>query len=315
MVKATVLFVSLLCFCFALYGCKGCLEEERIALLQLWDSFSPPFSSAIDFKWEGDNCCEWTFVQCHLFNSTDRVVLIDLSYRFDYITSYRLDFIGKWYPNASLFTHFRELQTLHLHGNNIGGWIMPEALCELRNLKVLTLGMNSLDDGGFTKCLASGLPFLEKLSLWGNSLNLSSPLLSALCGLRNLRVLDLSHNVLSNGSFPICMLGTFSSLERLSLQNFTLEQSPNALTALQGARNLRHLDLRYNNLSDGSLKALCGAIRNLKTLHLGYCNLNLERIPSCPQPSHSYLEKLFLKHTFTKGSHPLLIKGKYYTPL
>ncbi|XP_042485349.1 receptor-like protein 56 [Macadamia integrifolia] len=297
MVKITV-FMSLLCFSFSLYECKGCLEEERIALLQLWDSFNP-HGSDVYTKLEEDDCCQWFFVKCDLFNSTNRVVIIYLSYQ-SYTTG-----LGTLYPNASLFTQFRELRSLYLDGNNIGGWIMPEALCELQNLKVLSLSENSLNDSGLPRCLARDLPFLKYISLQGNFFNLSFPLLSALCGSRNLRVLDLSHNIVSNGGFPPCMLGTFSLLERLSLQNFTLEQSPNVLTALEGARNLRHLDLRYNNLSDGSLKALCGA-RNLKTLHLGHSSLNVESIPPCLPQSHSYLEKLFLERIFIKGSYALL---------
>ncbi|XP_042490889.1 receptor-like protein 9b, partial [Macadamia integrifolia] len=182
-------------------------------------------------------------------------------------------------------------------------------LCELRNLKVLHLGWNSLDDGGLPRCLARGLPFLREISLQGNALNLSSPLLSAICGLRNLRVLDLSYTVLSNGSFPPCMLSTFSSLEELYLWNFTLEQSSsNVLTALQGARNLQYLDLSYNNLSDGSMRVLC-EVRNLRTLDLSYSNLNVEHIPHCLQQNHSSLEKLTLQGTFTTKDSDALLKG------
>ncbi|XP_042485350.1 receptor-like protein 56 [Macadamia integrifolia] len=301
MVKITG-FVSLLCFSFGLYGCKGCLQEERTAALQLWDFFNS-HGSTVHTKLEGDDCCQWVFLECDLFNSTNRVVIIDLSYQ-SYTTG-----LGTLYPNASLFTHFSELQKLYLDGNNIGGWIVPEALCELRNLKVLSLSGNSLDDGGLPKCLARGLPFLREIYLQSNALNLSSPLLSAICGLRNLRVLDLSNNVLSNGSFPPCMLGTFSSLEELYLGSFTLEQSSsNVLTALQGARNLQYLDLSYNNLSDGSMRVLC-EVRNLRTLDLSYSNLNVEYIPHCLQQNHSSLEKLTLRGTFTTKDSDALLKG------
>ncbi|XP_042490888.1 receptor-like protein 9b [Macadamia integrifolia] len=304
MVKITG-FVSLLCFSFGLYGCKGCLQEERTAALQLWDFFDS-HGSTVHMKLEGDDCCQWDFfVKCDLFNSTNRVVIIDLTPRRDTTG------LGTLYPNASLFTHFSELQELYLDDNNIGGWIMPEALCELRNLKVLDLGLNNLDDGGLPRCLARGLPFLREIYLYRNSLNLSSPLLSAICGLRNLRVLDLSYNLLSNGSFPPCMLSTFSSLEKLYLGNFTLEQSSsNVLTALQGARNLQYLDLRNNNLSDGSMKVLC-EVRNLRTLDLSYSNLNVEYIPHCLQQNHSSLEELTLQGTFTTNDSDALLKGKY----
>ncbi|XP_042485189.1 receptor like protein 21-like [Macadamia integrifolia] len=301
MVKITG-FVSLLCFSFGLYGSKGCLQEERTAALQLWDFFNS-HGSTVHTKLEGDDCCQWVFLECDLFNSTNRVVIIDLSYQ-SYTTG-----LGTLYPNASLFTHFSELQKLYLDGNNIGGWIMPEALCELRNLKVLSLSGNSLDDGGLPRCLARDLPFLREIYLQSNSLNLSSPLLSAICGLRNLRVLDLSNNVLSNGSFPPCMLGTFSSLEELYLGNFTLEQSSsNVLTALQGARNLQYLDLSNNNLSDGSMRALCEA-RNVGILNLEFTNFNMEHIPHCQQQNHSSLEKLILSNTFATKDSDALLEG------
>ncbi|XP_042490884.1 receptor-like protein 13 [Macadamia integrifolia] len=299
MVKITG-FVSLLCFSFGLYGCKGCLQEERTAALQFWDFFNS-HGSTVHTKLEGDDCCQWAFLGCNLFNSTNRVVIIDL---FNQNSG-----AEKLYPNASLFTHFRELQTLELSYNNIGGWIMPEALCELRNLEVLSLIGNSLDDGGLPRCLARDLPFLREIYLESNSLNLSSPLLSAICGLRNLRVLDLSNNVLSNGSFPPCMLGTFSSLEELYLGNFTLEQSSsNVLTALQGARNLQYLDLSNNNLSDGSMRALCEA-RNVGILNLSYSNLNVEHIPHCLQQNHSSLEELILRDTFATKDSDALLEG------
>ncbi|XP_043705326.1 receptor-like protein 9b [Telopea speciosissima] len=221
------------------------------------------------------------YLSCGLFHSTYCVVSISLFGKRD------VQGVGnKWYPNASLFTHFEELQSLYLVGNNIGGWIMLEVLCELRNLEALYLGGNSLDDGGLPRCLARcGLPSLRVIYLQHNSFNLSAPLLSALCGLRNLRVLDLSHNVLSNGSLPPCMLDTFSSLESLSLWNFTFEQSPNLLTAL------------------------CGATRNLRKLDLSDSNLNVERIPPCPQQNLSSLANLNLRGTFTKNYSTALLKG------
>ncbi|XP_042519225.1 receptor-like protein 56 [Macadamia integrifolia] len=273
MVKITG-FVSLLCFSFGLYGCKGCLQEERAAALQLWDFFNS-HGSTVHTKLEGDDCCQWAFLGCDLFNSTNRVVIIDLFYQRGNINSGA----EKLYPNASLFTHFRELRTLYLDKNNIGGWIMPEALCELRNLEVLSLIGNSLDDGGLPRCLARDLPFLREIYLESNSLNLSSPLLSAICGLRNLRVLDLSNNVLSNGSFPPCMLGIFSSLEELYLGNFTLEQSSsNVLTGLIcRGKKFKGIDLSMNDLSD-------------------------ERLPSCLLHNNSVLEWLELSSNNLKGS-------------
>ncbi|XP_010260539.1 PREDICTED: receptor-like protein 12 [Nelumbo nucifera] len=138
-----------------------CVEEERRALLQLRDSFNFPNGHALSY-WVGDDCCKWKGVECDLFSSTSRVISIDISYE-------RQSEQGTWYPNATLFTEFKQLQTLDLSGNKISGWINVQALCQLHNLKELWVGGNNLGDDGLPWCLGRSLPFLEEVSLWGNN--------------------------------------------------------------------------------------------------------------------------------------------------
>lgn len=122
--RTSCLIASLLFFCFWFLRCEGCLEEERNALLQLRDSFNYPNGFYLKDEWVGKNCCDWQMVTCEFNSSTYQVVEI-------YFYGYREDGQGKWYPNATLFTHFKGLRRLILDGNNIGGWIMPQGMFTL----------------------------------------------------------------------------------------------------------------------------------------------------------------------------------------
>ncbi|XP_042485186.1 receptor-like protein 56 [Macadamia integrifolia] len=256
-VKAKI-FVGLLFISFGLYGCQGCLEEERIALLQLRDSLNYPNGSALVDKWVGDDCCGWEFLNCNLFNSTYRVVSIAI------LLLRNVSGVEKWYPNASLFTHFTELQSLYLHGNDIGGWIMPEALCELQNLKELSLLGNSLDDASLPKCLTSSLPLLEVFSLRGNSISLSPPLFSGLCKLRKLRSLDLSMNLIGNIPWPC--LSELNSLQSLDLsQNQISGTIPHSISNLT---SLIKLDLSSNKFDGVVFFSLFANLSKLEKINL-----------------------------------------------
>ncbi|KAL3504933.1 hypothetical protein ACH5RR_034790 [Cinchona calisaya] len=138
-----------------------------------------------------------------------------LVYNID-LSSIRQLGLGIWYPNATLLSHFENLEYLDLSDNNIGSWIMPEALCRMSNLKVLDLSSNPLNGDIIPQIRC--LPSLEELylsSIYPNHAFI--PALSALCELKNLRALDLSNNSINDENIPPCLLRNLSSLETLYL--------------------------------------------------------------------------------------------------
>jgi hypothetical protein len=97
-------------------GCYGCLEEERIGLLEI--------KSLIDLDgfyfrhWvDSSNCCEWPLIECD--NTTRRVIQLSLS-------GARDESLGDWVLNASLFLPFKELQSLDLGYNGLVGCLENE---------------------------------------------------------------------------------------------------------------------------------------------------------------------------------------------
>ena len=115
---------------FGINGCFGCLEQERIALLQLKASminytteYSEYSDSSVYFtSWDSANkesdCCDWERVNCSI--TTGRVIQLNLNNTFSpYAEHY-------WYLNASLFLPFEELQYLNLYANWIPGWLPNE---------------------------------------------------------------------------------------------------------------------------------------------------------------------------------------------
>ncbi|GMP55057.1 hypothetical protein CsSME_00020001 [Camellia sinensis var. sinensis] len=94
----------------------GCLEEQRAALLQIKDSINSPVGSAFS-SWYDEHCCQWEAVECDPSNST--VIKLFFYYRRD------KSIPKNWYPNATSFAQLKDLQELHLEGNQIGGFTSP----------------------------------------------------------------------------------------------------------------------------------------------------------------------------------------------
>jgi len=87
------------------YGrCYGCLEEERIGLLEIQSLIDPDGFYLRDWV-DSSNCCEWRRIECD--NTTRRVIQLSLSEARDFR-------LGDWVLNASLFQPFKELQSLEL---------------------------------------------------------------------------------------------------------------------------------------------------------------------------------------------------------
>ncbi|XP_077242736.1 cuscuta receptor 1-like [Tasmannia lanceolata] len=257
-------FVSVCC-CF--YGAQACLEEERKALLQLKDSINYYPNNAtysVLEDWVREDCCQWGRVDCS--NSSSHVIEIDLDSARD------PSWFGVWYPNATLFAQFKELEFLDLSSNRIGGWVMPEGLCSLKRLKTLYLKRNQLDDRSLPSCLGN-LSSLEELYLSDNNLRNPIGMSTGLCGLKRLTQLDLSDNNLHDQSLASC-LGNLYSLQNLELSENNLTFTFGAIsTGICGLKRLTILRLRDNNLHDQSLASCLGNLSSLQGLDLSENNL------------------------------------------
>jgi len=99
------------------YGrCYGCLEEERIGLLEIQSLIDPDRFYLRDWV-DSSNCCEWPEIECD--HTTRRVIQLSLSGERD-------ESLGDWILNASLFQPFKELQSLDLGYNGLVGCLESE---------------------------------------------------------------------------------------------------------------------------------------------------------------------------------------------
>jgi len=92
--------------------CYGCLEEERIGLLEIKALTNPNSFYMRDWVEYSSNCCEWHGIECD--NTTRRVIRLSL-------WDARDQSLGDWVLNASLFLPFKELQSLDFSGNGLVG--------------------------------------------------------------------------------------------------------------------------------------------------------------------------------------------------
>ncbi|KAF8369728.1 hypothetical protein HHK36_032248 [Tetracentron sinense] len=223
------LWVFLVSVQLLVYGGIGCLDHERIALLELKASLNDPDGSSLP-SWDGEesDCCEWESLECN--NKTRQVIQLSLD-----------GTVGSWNMNASLFLPFEELRSLNLSSNMMSSWAENEGfgrLSRLRKLEVLDLSLNSFNNSILPSLNA--LSSLKTLSLGSNLLE-GSAHIQELAALNNLEVLDLSNNIVDG-------FITIQGLKMLS--------------------KLKVLDLHDNYLNTSILQSL-GALSSLKKLHLG----------------------------------------------
>ncbi|XP_039004653.1 receptor-like protein 15 [Hibiscus syriacus] len=195
--------VLLLCI-----DCQGCLEVERAALLQIKDSMSSPVASAFS-NWYGEECCEWEGVECDATRTRIHSIF------FHYWRGQRDNEVELWYPNATLFAQFEELQELELPGNHIGGFVSVHAFRTLKCLQKLDLRDNSIRNGS-SLCWGKS-PSLYYLDVSDNKLegNIPDCLPDNLFLLQHL---DLSYNQF-NGSFPSLLISNLKNIESLFLSS------------------------------------------------------------------------------------------------
>ncbi|GLT58402.1 hypothetical protein SLA2020_312970 [Shorea laevis] len=266
------LYVVLTLFLLEGMWCQGCLEQERIALLQLKSFFNDPWDLR---NWgrgkENSDCCQWEWVECN--PSSGRVIKL------------RLDYLSGWhnsYLNASLFLPFEELQGLNLAGNGINGFIGNEGfkrLSKLRSLEILDLSYNYLNNSILTSL--SEFLSLKSLNLANCNLMIASNHMEAnfesLSRRSHLEFLDLSSNEdLNNNVLPY--LSSLLSLKTLILRNCGLNGTLSTRGAdfekLSRFRHLEFLDLSDNKDLNNNILSYLSSFSSLKTLILSNCRLN-----------------------------------------
>ena len=113
-----------------LHGLRGCFEEERMALLEIKGEFVLESFEDLLPSWVDDHkseCCEWERVTCN--STTGHVTNLSLHNIWKFDTEVDPHFYFKdivWFLNVSLFKSFKELRSLDLSFNAIGGWIEPK---------------------------------------------------------------------------------------------------------------------------------------------------------------------------------------------
>ncbi|CAA7013831.1 unnamed protein product [Microthlaspi erraticum] len=160
---ALLLIIATMILQFQMKGCVGCVESERMGLLQLKSYLSslPGFGEgSILNSWSDDDpksdCCNWGGVKC-----SDAIGghIVDLS--LNYLT-YSWSFDQAWGLNLSLLHSFPQLKTFDFSDNWFTHLFDP---------------IHALKD----------MPKLQELDLSGNEFtDLDSLGYSKLCGLRNL---------------------------------------------------------------------------------------------------------------------------------
>ncbi|XP_071723232.1 cuscuta receptor 1-like [Rutidosis leptorrhynchoides] len=212
---------------------NGCLDHERIALLQL----PPLFNNSHNLlDWgEKSNCCEWERVVCE--NSTKRVIELHISNLRDYSLT------EEWYVNLTMFLPFQKLQFLSLSGNNIAGFVQDKGFesgrSKLSNLEFLDLSANNLNNSVLTFLRA--LPSLIFLGLRYNGLGGTVHIQDTLV---NLEELDISRNSIKEFVAPNDDK-SLSNLKVLSMEGVGTDKIK-LLQSMGSLLFLKTLNLRTN---------------------------------------------------------------------
>nr|POF24470.1 lrr receptor-like serine/threonine-protein kinase gso1 [Quercus suber] len=295
-----------------LHGHRGCFEEERMGLLEIKEEFarSTPNATIRDHlppstrvyilpSWVDDHkseCCEWERVTCN--STTGHVTHLSLHNIWEFDDYFNLkDMV--WFLNVSLFESFKELRSLDLSYNAIGGWIEHKDLASLRSLKVLNLADNYFN-GSLPKYLC-GSEKLEELDLSGNLFEGILP--SSLYNLTSLQLLDLSRNEFT-GNISSLMAG-LTSLKYIDLCSNLFERfSFDSLANISRLEFFR-LECDSKKLDVETENSGWVPLFQLEFLVLSNCNLNKlsNQVPTFLFHQYS-LRVLDLSYNNLKGPFP-----------
>ncbi|KAK4373254.1 hypothetical protein RND71_008638 [Anisodus tanguticus] len=251
------------------------LVSEKMALLELKNSFGDPSGILSSWKSDDSNYCSWYGISC---NSDSRVSEMRIRGNKTNAASctnnpeLALHAFGirrnSWFVmNGNLvgnlspaIGNLKDLTVISLPFNDLAGEI-PVQIWELENLLVLDLEGNSIE-GNFSSYNFSGLRKLRVVNLGFNRIVGRFPPSLAKC--RFLSVLNLAGNRI-NDVIP----GFIGGLEKLRVVNLSFNQLIGRIPVSLGSKcaNLGHLDLSFNFLQ-GEIPRVLGKCSRLRTLLL-----------------------------------------------
>ncbi|KAG2260640.1 hypothetical protein Bca52824_079934 [Brassica carinata] len=275
-------------------GCVGCLETERMGLLQLKSYLKNGFKveeESMMRSWSHDDpssdCCHWKRVKCkdaaggHVVHlSLDGLIpanpelenqSLNLSFLHSFPQLQSLDFSDNKFSDLfdpinghKSFQKLQKLRTLDFYNNRLNNSVFT-FLSEARSLRTLNISYNLLD-GVFPPIGLENLVELEVLNLAGNTFNHVKPIQDMLM----LQDLDLSGNEFTD----LDRLGAVfpSSLHVLNLEYNQLSSTPKGYLEICALMNLRELNLRSNALTN--LPYCLGNLSRLRTLDLSRNQMN-----------------------------------------
>ncbi|KAL9256060.1 Cuscuta receptor 1-like protein [Drosera capensis] len=272
--KIAVVAVTILC-CGDVFMCKGCLEEERAAAMQLKASIDQAGGSDFLPAWDehklGD-CCEWLRVTC---GSNGRVISLFLNNAFNGMPP------SPWNLNPSVFLLNASVLLLLKNFSSFTFkrwvWLVGSrtkyaklvSVMTLRSLKQLHLEHNALDISfSGSSSLPTCLKNLTALSVVDMSSNIS--FISYLSLLPSLKYLNID----IGRSTPVNVrdIAALKNLEELDLYTQDASDSLGADNGYTSSSNLTILGLKYAFLGRSTMQSL-RAFPKLKILRLDHSNL------------------------------------------
>ncbi|KAL6334158.1 hypothetical protein AAG906_006723 [Vitis piasezkii] len=125
-------------------GCKGCIEEEKMGLLE-FKAFLKLNDEHANFllpSWINNNtseCCNWERLSLNDIRQQQNLLEFDWYY---------YENVKFWLLNVSLFFHFEELYHLNLSANSFDQFLENEGfkgLSSLKKLEILDISGNEFD--------------------------------------------------------------------------------------------------------------------------------------------------------------------------
>ncbi|KAL9350951.1 hypothetical protein Peur_058206 [Populus x canadensis] len=256
------------------YGrCYGCLEEERIGLLEIQSLIDPDGFYLREWV-DSSNCCEWDGIECD--NTTRRVIQLSLFDARDYS-------LGDWVLNASLFLPFKELRSLDLGYNGLVGCLENEGFEVLSSkLRELDLRENLFNnDKSILSCFNGNLSnmllrnIMQSLDLSYNYMLKGSGFEIISSHLGKLENLDLSYNIFNDNILSHLRLRKLDILQSLrswpSLKTLSLKDTNLSQGTFFNSSTLEELHLDNTSLPINFLQNI-GALPALKVLSVGECD-------------------------------------------